>query len=122
MNSQPSCGGCRETDRKYSELEGEAANANKILQQAETTLSNFKSQLKAKREELKGLFFCYASHGSRSHAVYLPGYEKKLKVAVEDTDLEQAIKEATLELNIRKESVNLCHHDQLVTDLDASQG
>jgi hypothetical protein len=37
-------------------------------------------------------------------------YEKKLKDALEDPDLEQSIKEANVELSVRKESVILwCH-------------
>lgn len=47
-------------------------------------------------------------------------YEKTLKAAIEDGDLEQAIKEATVELNIRKELVNLCY--QLMTDPDVFTG
>jgi hypothetical protein len=37
-------------------------------------------------------------------------YEKKLKGALEEADLEQAIKEATEELSVRKESVSFSFH------------
>lgn len=48
-----------DSDQQHLDAESEATTANKDLQQAETTLSNVKAQLKVKRDELKGLFFRY---------------------------------------------------------------
>jgi chromosome segregation ATPase len=45
---------CREKEREHAELENNYNSANKALQQAETTLSNLRSQLKAKQDELAG--------------------------------------------------------------------
>ncbi|KIM89254.1 hypothetical protein PILCRDRAFT_218441 [Piloderma croceum F 1598] len=87
-----------DSDQRHLDAESEATTANKDLQQAETTLSNLKAQLKDKRDELKVL-------------------EKKLKDADAD-DLDQLIKEATLELSVRKElSGNLSGASQIYEKL-----
>ena len=43
-----------EKEREHSELEAASLSANRSLQQAENLVSSLKSQLKAKREEVKG--------------------------------------------------------------------
>jgi hypothetical protein len=42
-----------EKEREHAELDSEVTDANRVLQTAETTLSNLNAQAKAKREELK---------------------------------------------------------------------
>lgn len=54
----------REKDREHSDLEARASNANRSLQQAETTLSHLKSDLKAKQHELRSMLYL-PSMGSR---------------------------------------------------------
>ncbi|KDQ62331.1 hypothetical protein JAAARDRAFT_66083 [Jaapia argillacea MUCL 33604] len=74
-----------EKEREHVEQEGDSQEANGLLQKAETTLSTLNSQLKAKQEELKGL-------------------EKKLKEGLDlHPSVEEAMKEASEELNLRKE-------------------
>lgn len=75
-----------EKDRELIELETQHNAANRDLQQAQTTLSTLKVQLKTKRDEVKVL-------------------EKKLKEGLDLHDsVDAAIKEATIELNMRKET------------------
>jgi DNA repair protein RAD50 len=44
-----------EKEQELGDLEGEASSANATLQQAQSLLSSLKTQLKAKKDELKGL-------------------------------------------------------------------
>lgn len=43
-----------EKEQEHLEREGNVTSANNRLQQAETTLTNLKAQLKTKKDELKG--------------------------------------------------------------------
>lgn len=75
----------REKDEELTGAEAEAAAANKELQQAETTLSHAKYEVKSKRDELKKL-------------------EKQLKDEIEGgVSLEIAISFAERELEMRKD-------------------
>ncbi|KAJ7644144.1 AAA domain-containing protein [Roridomyces roridus] len=80
----------KEVDRVYglkeqelSDLEGEASTKNGTLQQTQNLLSSLKIQLKAKKEELKGL-------------------EKRIKNDLEHESLDEALVEATGEVDHRK--------------------
>ncbi|KAJ7505318.1 AAA domain-containing protein [Mycena galericulata] len=72
-----------EKEKELAELEGEASTVNGTLQQAQNLLSSLKMQLKSKKEELKGL-------------------EKRLKSDLEHASLDEALKEATNEVDLRK--------------------
>ncbi|KAF8231720.1 hypothetical protein L208DRAFT_43628 [Tricholoma matsutake] len=72
-----------EKERESAELDNLATTANNALQMADTMLTNLKTQIKDKKEELRAL-------------------ERKLKDAFDEDSLEAAIKEATRELNHRK--------------------
>jgi len=48
---------CREKEREHENLDAAHTEANRNLQQVETTLTNMKAQLKLKKEELQGLFY-----------------------------------------------------------------
>ena len=47
----------RDKEQEFSELDGEATDANRNYQKAVSTLSDLNAQVKAKREELKSLSF-----------------------------------------------------------------
>ncbi|KAF9013278.1 hypothetical protein BDQ17DRAFT_1386857 [Cyathus striatus] len=72
-----------DVEREQADAETEVAAINNDLQKAETTLSNFKKQVEAKTNEMKLL-------------------TRKLKTEIEHDTLDEAIKEATTELNHRK--------------------
>lgn len=46
----------REKEREHENLDAAHTEANKTLQQVETTLTNMKAQLKSKKEEVQGQF------------------------------------------------------------------
>ncbi|KAF8476550.1 P-loop containing nucleoside triphosphate hydrolase protein [Russula ochroleuca] len=76
------------TERAHADLEAECSLADRKLHESEANSSSLKNQLKAKREELKGL-------------------EKKLRDGLEDhTSVESAIKVVTEEINFLRESLS----------------
>lgn len=46
----------REKEREHENLDAAHTEANKTLQQVETTLTNMKAQSKSKKEEVQGQF------------------------------------------------------------------
>ena len=47
----------REKEREHESLDATHAEATKSLQQAETTFTNMKTQLKLKKEEVQGSYY-----------------------------------------------------------------
>ncbi|KAJ7044129.1 hypothetical protein C8F04DRAFT_1228961 [Mycena alexandri] len=72
-----------EKEKELGDVEVEAASANSGLQQAQSVLSSLKAQVKAKKDELKGL-------------------EKQLKTELEHDTLDAALEEASKEVDHRK--------------------
>ncbi|KAH9947593.1 P-loop containing nucleoside triphosphate hydrolase protein [Amylocystis lapponica] len=77
-----------EKEREHSELESESTVANKNLQMTETMLSNLKSQVMAKHEEIKSL-------------------DKQLRdgLGPEESSVQDAVDTANKEINIRTEDL-----------------
>ena len=92
-----------EKEREHADLDDEATAANKSLQHAEMSLSNSKAQLKAKRDELKGMFI-RTYYRICVYDVILV-LERKLKADVDHESLDIAIKEAVIEVDFGKEYV-----------------
>lgn len=85
-------------------MEVECTLADRKLHEAETNSTSLKSQLKTKREELKGTII----PGLRDLISLETGLEKKLKDGLgESTTVEAAIKDVTKEINFLRESVFL---------------
>ena len=98
----------REKEREHESLDVAHNEANKSLQQVETTLTNMKAQLKSKKEEVQGLF--YSLHPpcpSRLTQEFLTGLEKKIKQGIKEelygsnSTVEAAYQVASDEVNQR---------------------
>jgi septal ring factor EnvC (AmiA/AmiB activator) len=55
----------REKEREHENLDAAYNEANKTLQQVETTFTNMKAQLKSKKEEVQGLLHSFPSRPSK---------------------------------------------------------
>ena len=77
---------CREKEREQEELENRSSAASKALQAAQTNLSSLRSQMKAKRDEIKsenlsfGLDIDANIQAQTSTNVYRPAWMENTKV------------------------------------------
>lgn len=74
----------REKEREYESLDAAHSEANKNLQQVETTLTNMKAQLKSNKEEVQGLVRSLPSRSSNLTQEFLTALEKKIKQGIKE--------------------------------------
>ena len=98
----------REKEREHEILDAAHTEANKNLQQVETTLTNMKAQLKSKKEEVQGLLYSLLPLAFlKANQQFLTALEKKIKQGIKEelygpnSTVEAACQVANEEVNQR---------------------
>ena len=80
---------CSEKDREQAELDSEVSTANRNLQSAETMLSTLSSQLKQKRDDIRGEPLRPWNHQQDTHGCP-SGMDRRLKIGFNDQPFEMS--------------------------------